>query len=120
MSRKSLTEIKRWLTLKCAHCGHRFRWSRDARHSFGNRDGKVYHYPCIAYLQWRTKADERLAVLDVVADLADISQRLIAGVIENRAESFDQRVAESNRSWRVFRDLDKLRELTSQEGQVER
>lgn len=116
---KSLKEIKRWATLRCTHCGHRFRWSRDNRFSFGNRDEKVYHGPCIAFLQWRTKADERLAILDVVTDLAGISNRLITGVIENRAESTEQRVAESNRSWRVFRDLDKLRAArvpTEQEG----
>lgn len=106
---KSLTEIKRWATLRCAHCGHRFRWSRDSRSSFGNRDGKVYHGPCIAYIQWRSKAAERLEVLDVVTDLAGISHRLIVGVIENRAEGADERTRESNRAFRVFYDLDKKR-----------
>ena len=105
----TLIEIKRWLTIRCAHCGHRFRWSRDARHSFGTRDGRVYHRPCLERIMWRTAAEERLAVLDVVTDLAGISNRLITGVIENRAESEAQRISESNRSWRVFRDLDKMR-----------
>lgn len=59
---------------------------------------------------WRSKADERLAVLEVVTDIAGISNRLITGVIENRAETSEQRTAESNRSWRVFRDLEKMRE----------
>jgi hypothetical protein len=106
---KSLTEMKRWATLRCERCGHRFRWSRDARHSFGNRDGKVYHRPCLEAIMWQSKADERLAILDVVTDLAGISNRLITGVIENRAESEDQRITDSNRSWRVFRDLEKKR-----------
>ena len=110
---KSPTEIKRWLTLRCDHCGHRFRWKRDHRNSFGNRDGKVWHSPCIAYLQWRAKADERLEVLDVVTDLAGISSRLITGVVENRAENEDQRIKASNQVFRVFYDLGKQREAKS-------
>lgn len=107
---KSLTEIRRWATLRCEHCGHRFRWKRDARFSFGNRDGKVYHGPCIAYLQWRTKAGERLAILDVVSEVSGMTARTIEGVIENRTERLsDIRTSQSNRAWRVFRDLDKLR-----------
>lgn len=107
---KSPTEIKRWATLRCEHCGHRFRWKRDNRFSFGNRDGKVYHGPCIAYLQWRTKADERLKILDLVTDIAGLNSLTIEGVIENRTERLsDARTALSNRSWRVFRDLGKLR-----------
>ncbi|MDH5134982.1 MULTISPECIES: hypothetical protein [unclassified Microbacterium] len=107
---KNLTEIKRWATLRCEHCGHRFRWSRDARHSFGNRDGKVYHRPCLEGIVWRSKADDRLAVLDVVTEVAGISNRLVTGVIEIRATSEDERITASNQSWRVFRDLDTMRD----------
>lgn len=107
---KSLTEIKRWATLRCAHCGHRFRWRRDARHSFGNRDGKVYHRPCLEAIMWRSKADERLVILDLVTDIAGLNSLTIEGVIENRTEHLsDARTSLANRSFRVFRDLGKYR-----------
>lgn len=104
---KSFTEIKRWATLRCERCGHRFRWSRDARHSFGNRDGKVYHRPCLEVTIWEAKATERLDVLDLVSELAGISERLITGVVELRAETPQESTAASNRVFRVFRDLSK-------------
>lgn len=69
---------------RCEHCGHRFRWSRDARHSFGNRDGKNYHGPCISYLTWRTKADERLDVLGLVMDVSPVTERDIKAAAELR------------------------------------
>ncbi|MBT2485795.1 MULTISPECIES: hypothetical protein [unclassified Microbacterium] len=107
---KNLTEIKRWATLRCERCGHRFRWSRDARHSFGNRDGKVYHRPCLEAVMWQSKADERLVILDLVTDIAGLNHLTIEGVIENRTERMsDARTTLSNRSWRVFRDLGKYR-----------
>lgn len=107
---KSLTEMKRWATLRCERCGQRFRWSRDARHSFGNRDGKVYHRPCLEAIMWQSKADERLAILDLVTDIAGLNALTIEGVIENRTERLsDARTALANQSWRVFRDLGKLR-----------
>lgn len=118
MSAKSLTEIKRWLMLRCAHCGHRFRWSRDARHSFGNRDGKVYHRPCLERIMWRSKAEERLAILDLVTDIAGLNSLTIEGVVENRSDRLSApRTALSNQSFRVFRDLSKLRADVDREGE---
>ena len=104
---KSLTEIKRWAKLRCAHCGHRFRWSRDPRSSFGGRDGKVYHGPCIAYLIWRKSAEDRLTVLGLVAEIADLGDSEVGAIAELRAADENERTASSNRVWRVFNDLRK-------------
>lgn len=71
----NLPEMRRWATLRCEHCGHRFRWKRDYRHSFGNRDGKVYHRWCMSYIEWHRIADERLRILAVTADLAGLTKR---------------------------------------------
>lgn len=98
------SEVRRWLTLRCAHCGHRFRWTKDARFSFGNRD--VYHNACMGYLVWRRKADERLAVLGVTAELAQVSGRDVRLVMELRAAVESDRAAASDVAWRVFRDLE--------------
>jgi hypothetical protein len=97
-------EIVRWVTLRCGHCGHRFRWKRDAR--FGVGDGKVYHAPCIGYIEWRRTADERLAVLGVALELSGIT----AADVRDAASMGD--TAESNRAWRVFRDLERSTERT--------
>jgi hypothetical protein len=99
-----LKEVQRWATLRCEHCGHRFRWKRDPRHSFGNRDGKVYHGPCMAYLTWRAKADERMFVLGVMSDLTSLGDADIKTVVEMRATDEAERVAHSNISFRVFYD----------------
>lgn len=101
---KNLTEIRRWLTLRCAHCGHRFRWSRDARHSFGNRDSKVYHDPCINYLIWRTKAEERLVVVGLLADVSGLNTNDMQTVAFTRANAGEEHHAQ-DRVWRVFYDL---------------
>lgn len=97
-------EVRRWMTLRCAHCGHRFRWSGDARFSFGNRD--VYHEPCMGYVVWRRKADERLTVLGVAAEVGRINGRDVGLVMELRAADEGGRAAVSDVAWRVFRDLE--------------
>lgn len=94
---------------RCAHCGHRFAWSGDARHATGNRDGKVFHGPCWAYLMWRAKADERLAVLGLTLDLSGMTDRDVKTAAELRSDDHDERLTASNRAFRVFRDLEKSR-----------
>lgn len=97
---------------RCEGCGHPFRWSRDPRHSLGNRDGKVWHGPCLSLMTTRAKADERLEVLDLVCDVWEIDDQAAKGVVENRATTDDERVAASNRAFRVFHDLSKRRAAT--------
>lgn len=100
-------EVRRWLTERCEHCGHRFRWKRDARHSFGNRDGKVYHGPCIALVQWRSKAEERLDLLATVCEISGMTGADVQGVISMRASGSPDASTEQNKAWRVFYDLEK-------------
>lgn len=104
---KDITEIRRWATLRCAHCGHRFRWARDARHSFGNRDGKVYHGPCIDAIVWRRKADERLQVVAMLSDLSGLGDKDLQTVAELRATDAPGESTAANLVWRVFYDLSK-------------
>ena len=100
-----LREVRRWATLRCEHCGHRFRWNRDSRHSFGNRDGRVYHGPCLGYIEWRRRAEERLTVLGLTCELSGLTVRDVTVAAELRATTEDERITASNRTWRVFYDL---------------
>ena len=105
--------VRRWLTDRCEECGHRFHWKRDARHSFGNRDGKVWHSPCIGLVTWRTKAEERLAVIDLMAQVWGINASDVRELMANRAVRDGY---ESSNAWnlagRVFYDLDNKREVS--------
>lgn len=94
---------------RCEHCGHRFRWSRDSRHSFGQGDGRVYHGPCIALVTWRRRAEERLTVLGVVAELTGITGSDVREAMSLRASTGQpgSGSAEWNLAWRVFYDLDR-------------
>lgn len=116
MPRRNLRRLKPWFRRfkrngyrrdRCHHCGHPFRWTRDSRHATGNRDGKVFHGPCMAYLTWRAKADERIAVLGLTVEVTGVNDRDIKAAAELRAASEDERVASSNRAFRVFYDLGK-------------
>ena len=93
---------------RCDLCGHPFRWSRDARHSFGNRDGKVWHGPCLSLVTMRRKAAERLEVLAVTAEVGavtgdDVRQVMSLRALDDGREASD----EWNKAWRVFYDLEK-------------
>lgn len=103
-------EVRRWLTLRCAHCGHRFRWKRDPRHSFGNHDGRVYHGPCMGYITWRRDAEERLEVLGIACDITRLTSQTITGLVEMRAKDEGERITQSNKVFRVFYALRKQQE----------
>lgn len=98
-------EVHRWLTLRCGHCGHRFRWKRDDRHKF-NPSGPVYHGACMTTLLWKRAAEDRLTVLALVVDVTNVTVRDVQAVAELRAEDAPARAEASNRAWRVFYDLD--------------
>lgn len=76
-------EIRRKLTLRCSHCGHKFRWKRDSRFSFGG--SKVYHEPCMSSIIYKREADERLDVLASALELSDLDGRTVQGWLEMRA-----------------------------------
>ncbi len=92
---------------RCEHCGHRFRWNRDARHSFGNDDNRRYHGPCIAYVTCRRRAEERLTVLGVVVELTGITSSDVREVMANRVDGPPWAGSDQwNLAWRVFYDLE--------------
>ena len=101
-----LVEVRRWLTLRCDLCGHRFRWIGDARQATGSRDGKVWHRYCQGYIMATATADERLQVLDLALSVTGVSAYKLRPIAEMRAPDETQRVAASNRVWRVARDLE--------------
>lgn len=102
--------IHRWLTKRCEHCGHRFRWSRDARHATGNRDGKVYHGTCMSYLHWRRVAEERLDMVALTCEIAGLTGRDVQGVVEIRTTGTTDPSTDRDKAWRVFYDLEKRTE----------
>jgi hypothetical protein len=102
-------EIHRWATLRCAHCGHRFRWSQDARHSFSDASGKVYHGPCQSAIVWRNKAEEAYEVMRLILEVKEISQRDVTTIAELRAETEEERVAASNRVFRVLYNMNSIK-----------
>lgn len=95
-------EVRRWATLRCAHCGHRFRWSRDARHSFSDASSNVYHGPCQAAIVWRRQAEEAYEVLRLACETAGLDSRAMTGVAELRGG-----VSSANRVFRVFYNMEK-------------
>ena len=112
---KSFTEIRRWATLRCAHCGHRFRWSRDARSATSNRDGKVYHGPCLSYIIWRRDAEERLDVLGWVMEIADLKPDDVRQVVEMRMTLDPATLDQGAKVWRAFYALSKREHAHSDE-----
>lgn len=91
---------------RCEHCGHRFRFNRDSRHSFGDNRA-VYHGPCMAAVTWRHKAEGRLKVLGVVVELTGITSSDVREVMSNRVEGPPWAGSnEWNLAWRVFYDLE--------------
>jgi len=110
---KSLREIRRWLTLRCELCDHRFRWKRDSRHTFGGNRA-VYHEYCMGYVIWRTRAEERLEVVGVMSEVSGMTGRDLQSVLELRTEGAAAGSNAWNRAWRVFYDLDNSRKPVRQ------
>jgi hypothetical protein len=101
-----IARVRSWWGDRCTHCGHRFRWRKDARHSFGNRDGKeVFHDPCMGYVIWRRKAEERLDMLALVCEVWGVTDRDVKGIVEMRAQNDLDQSARSDLAFRVFYDL---------------
>lgn len=103
----ALRELTRKLTLRCSNCGHKFRWKRDNRFSFGGSD--VFHEPCMLSIIHKRKAEERLDVLASIMELSNLDGRTVQGWLEMRAADETERVTVANKAWRVFHDLDKSR-----------
>jgi len=96
---------------RCEECGHRFHWKRDARHSFGNRDGKVWHGPCMSLVVMRGKAEDRLEVLGVMVELTGVTGADVRATMSLRDTSGQPGSGSNgwNLAWRVFYDLENSR-----------
>lgn len=97
---------RRWLIQKCSACGQRFGY-REAHFANGNRDGQTFHNGCLSAQTWRRKADERLAVLDLIVEVWDIDSLTVQTLMANRVDKDSHNA--SNLAWRVFYDLEKRR-----------
>lgn len=84
-----IRRVVSWRKLRCAGCGHRFRWKRDSRHSLGWSAREVYHGPCASLVMVRGQLEDAYAVL-----------------------AFD---ADDNAKWRVGRALDARSEKKSEQ-----
>lgn len=93
-------EVRRLLTLRCEGCGHPFRWYRDQRHSLGNRDGLVWHGPCLSLVVMRQQLEDTRAVLGMLLDVTNVTARDLELVNELRTESG---TSERSRVFRVLR-----------------
>lgn len=105
--RMTLRHLRRWWRERCVRCGRRPFWSESMVLWQGTG---LFHYTCDSAETWRRKAEVRLAVLDVVADVWEVNsgtvQELMA--LRARAELADEANAR-NAGWRVFYDLDNRR-----------
>lgn len=104
--------VKRWLTCRCDECGFRFFW-RQARFGYMGSD-KKYHEHCQGYRSWRGKANERLAVLDLVSDVWEIDGRTVQQLARNRGLGIAEEANADNMAWRVFYDLENDRKAKEQ------
>lgn len=99
---------------RCDLCARR-KHLNDAWSTFGNRDGKVWHGECIALVQSRRVAQERLEVLDLVTDVIGLDARDVTMLAEWRHQSGEpyrtaEEAEQSNKAWRVMRDVERHRE----------
>lgn len=53
-------KVKRWIVDRCDGCGKRFRFRRDARHSYQSSD-KVWHEVCMSLRHVRSQLDDFIA-----------------------------------------------------------
>jgi hypothetical protein len=77
-------KVRRWITDRCDHCGHRFRW-REARHSYQSTD-RMWHETC-------------MSLRHVRGQLADLTGYVLG-------------TADPNARWRAGYRLDQMRETT--------
>jgi hypothetical protein len=114
MSRIRLGSIRPWWRRfkangykrdRCHECGHPFRWTRDARHGFG--DARHFHGPCISLVTAKGRAADRLAVVETMRDLSGLTASDV-----QEAMGLHDGPDGWNRAWRVFYDLKKSAEVT--------
>lgn len=94
-------KLRRRFRDRCESCNHHARWT-ESWHTHGNRDGKVWHGPCIAFETWRDTADERLTVIGLMAEVAGLSSRDVQTVAALRDSEWTGRGRYEDLVWRAF------------------
>lgn len=108
---RAWVRYRRW-RLRCDHCGLGFLPVHSV-HGYGGKES--FHDVCMSARTWRYKAEERLEVLDLVADVWGITMGDATELMANRAERENyERSNAWNKAWRVFYDLDNQRKKGSQ------
>ena len=99
--------LVRWTLDRCDGCGHRFAWKGDARHG---QNSQTFHGPCLQAKTWRSKAEERMAVLELVCDVWDVRADDVRELMANRQTSEGaSRSRGWDLAWRVFYDMERNR-----------
>lgn len=88
---------------RCEHCSRRFLPSHS-RHSYGGNRA-TYHDVRISYTTWRSKAGERLAILDLISEVWNIDAATVRDLAANRNPDGYKSSNEWNRAWRVSTTL---------------
>lgn len=111
--RMTLLHLHRWWRERCERCGRRPFWSESMILVPGT--GR-FHDACDSARHWRTVAEERMRVLDVVTDVWEVNsgtvQELMA--LRARAELGDEARARTM-GWRVFYDLERRRSAAAED-----
>ncbi len=98
---------------RCARCGHRGRLS-EPWHGYGDR--KVWHDACMAANHWRTAAEERLTVLELIADVWEINAATVRELASPRGVNNLESSQAWDLAWRVFYSLEGRKERAAVGG----
>ena len=112
-------QVKPWQTLcrrlwtRCEECGQPFRRRQAVFSRNWNGDGPgwrkperaVLHDKCSALLTYRGKAQERLDVIDLIADVWNVDSNTVQQLARNREILPSDAANADNMAWRVFYDL---------------
>lgn len=102
----------RRLTERCETCGRRGRWN-ESWHTYGNRDGKVWHGQCMALEHARNAAEERMQMLDLITEVCGISGRDAQTLAGLREDEWTGHGRYEDLAFRVFYALDNRRKARS-------
>jgi len=109
--RMTITHLRRWWHERCARCGRRPFWSESMILAPG---AGIFHDACYAAWWFKMVADERLRVLDVVAEVWEVNSQTVQELLalRARADLADEANAR-NAGWRVFYDIENRRKATA-------
>jgi hypothetical protein len=100
---------RRW-GKRCDACGRRGRLG-EPWHSYGGE--RVWHDVCMSVQHWRNRAEERLAVLELVAEVWEINAATVRDLASLRGVNDLDSSKAWDLAWRVFYDLDKRKKASA-------